>query len=276
MRIVADSSCDLTQEMKDRMSITLVPLTISVGERQFRDDESLIVEEMLSAIDASNEVPRSACPSPQEFMNAFLEKGSVFAVTLTSALSGTYNSAIIARDLFLQENQEKFIHIFDSKGATAKETLIALKLDELIKKGLQENEIVAEVNAYIEKTKLFFQLGTLDIMIKNGRISKLKGFIGGILNIKPILYATAAGEAELFENVRSEKKSVRRLVELIGEQCSDFSERVLAITHCYAPEKAEMIKNEIEARYNFKQVLIVPTRGLSSLYTARGGVTIAF
>lgn len=276
MRIVADSSCDLTQEMKDKMDITLVPLTISVGDKHFRDDETLSIEEMLSAIDSSNDVPRSACPSPQDFINAFLEKGSVFAVTLTSALSGTYNSAILARDLFLQEHHEKFIHIFDSKGATAKETLIAVKLDELIKKGLSENEIVADVNAYIERTKLFFQLGTLDIMIKNGRISKLKGFIGGILNIKPILHATATGEAELFENVRSEKKSVRRLVEIIGEQCSDFSERVLAITHCCAPEKAEMIKREIEERYNFKQILIVPTRGLSSLYTARGGVTIAF
>lgn len=276
MRIVADSSCDLTQEMKARMDITLVPLTISVGDKHFRDDETLVVEDMLSAIDASTEVPRSACPSPQDFMNAFLEAGSVFAVTLTSALSGTYNSAMIAKDTFIQEQHDKFIHIFDSKGATAKETLIALKIDELIKKGLKENEIVAEVNAYIEKTKLFFQLGTLDIMIKNGRISKLKGFIGGILNIKPILYATQAGEAELFENVRSEKKSVRRLVEIIGEQCTDFNDRVLAITHCYAQEKAEMIKAEIEARYNFKEVLIVPTRGLSSLYTARGGVTIAF
>lgn len=276
MRIVADSSCDLTQEMKDKMDITLVPLTISVGDRHFKDDESLNVDEMLNAIDQSTAVPRSACPSPQDFMNAFIEKGSVFVLTLTSALSGTYNSALIAKETFLQEHQEKFIHVFDTKGATAKETLVALKIDELIKKGLQENEIVTEVNAYIEKTKLFFQLGTLDIMIKNGRISKLKGFIGGILNIKPILYATQNGEAELFENVRSEKKSVRRLVEIIGEQCNDFSDRVLAITHCYAQEKAEMIKQEIEARYNFKEVLIVPTRGLSSLYTARGGVTIAF
>jgi DegV family protein with EDD domain len=276
MRIVADSSCDLIDELKERMDITLVPLTITVGDKHFKDDESLDVDQMLRAIEGSEEVPRSACPSPQDFMNAFMEKGSVFVVTLTAALSGTYNSAILAKDLFLQEQQEKFIHIFDSKGSSVKETLIALKVNELIRAGLSEHDIVSEVNTYIEKMKYFFQLGSLDIMIKNGRISKFKGIIGGVLNIKPILYATPSGEAELFENVRSEKRSVKRLVEIVGEQCHDFSDRILAISHCYAPEKAEKLKQEIEERYNFKEVFIVPTRGLTSLYTSRGGITIAF
>lgn len=276
MRIVADSSCDLTREIKDKMDITLVPLTISVGNQHFIDDEQLNVDEMLQAIENSSDVPRSACPSPQDFMDAFLAKGSVFVVTLTAALSGTYNSAVLAKDLFMQEHHDKFIHIFDSKGSSARETLIALKIDELIKRGLTENEIVREVESYIQKMKYFFQLGSLDIMIKNGRISKLKGMIGGVLKLKPILQATPSGEAELYENVRSEKKSVQRLAEIVGEHCSDCSERVLAISHCFAKEKAEQLKAEIEARYNFKEVFIVPMKGLSSLYTSRGGITLAF
>ncbi len=276
MRIVADSSCDLTPELKESLPITLVPLVVSVGDKHFKDDETLDVDVMLRTIETSKDVPRSACPSPQDFMNAFLEKGSVFVVTLTAALSGTYNSAMVAKELFQQEYKEKFIHVFDSKGSSARETLIALKINELIQNGFSEHDIVKEVEAYIQKMKYFFQLGSLDIMIKNGRISKLKGIIGGVLNLKPILQATPTGEAELYENVRSEKKSVSRLVDIIGEHCTDFSDRVLAISHCYAHEKAQKLKEEIEARYPFKEVFIVPMKGLSSLYTSRGGITIAF
>lgn len=276
MRIVADSSCDLTQAMKDKYDITLVPLTITIGDRHYRDDENLDVNQMLEDIKNSTEVPRSACPSPQEFMNAFMAEGSVFAITLTAALSGTYNSAVMAKGLFLQDYHEKFIHVFDSKGSSVRETLIALKIGELIENGLNEFEIVEQVNEYIDKMKYIFQLGSLDTMIKNGRISKLKGLIANALNIRPILHANENGEAELLENVRTEKKSIQRLVEMVGEQCNDFSDRILGISHCDALEKAEKLKSEIEANYNFKEVFIVPMRGLSSLYTNRGGITIGF
>ena len=276
MRIVADSSCDLTSEVRERMNITLVPLTITVGERHFKDDENLDVEEMLKHIESSSEVPRSACPSPQDFMDAFKEEGSVFVVTLTAALSGTYNSAILGKDLYKEEDPEKFIHIFDSKGSSSRETLIALKINELIKKGLSEKDIVEEVEDFIRNMKYFFQLGSLDIMMKNGRISKLKGTIGSVLNLKPILKASETGEAELYENVRSEKKSIKKFIEIIGENGSDFADRIAVISHCYALEKASKLKEEIKANYNFKEILIVPTKGLSSLYTSRGGITLAF
>lgn len=276
MRIVADSSCDLTLEMRDRLNVTIVPLTISIGDRHFKDDDALNLDLMLDEIKNSHEVPKSACPSPQDFMNAFMEKGSVFVITLTAALSGTYNSALIARDLFIQEQQDKFIHVFDSKGSSVRETLIAMKIGELIEKNLKEEEIVEQVNDYIAKMKYIFQLGNLDTMIKNGRVSRLKGIIANALNIKPILHASPTGEAELLENVRTEKKSVQRLVEMVGEQCNDFSDRILGISHCDALDKAEKIKAEIEKNYNFKEVFIVQMRGLSSLYTNRGGITIGF
>ncbi len=276
MRIVADSSCDLTMEQRAQMDITLVPCTISIGDKHYRDDDTLDVDMMLNEVKQYHEAPKSACPSPQEFLNAFAEKGSVFVVTLTAALSGTYNSAMIAKELFLQEQQEKFIHIFDSKGSSVRETLIALKINELIRMNHSEEEIVEMVEAYNKRMRYIFQLGNLDTMIKNGRISKLKGIIANALNIRPILHANENGEAELVENVRTEKKSIQRLVEMIGEQCNDFSDRVLGISHCDNFEKALKLKEEIEKQYNFKEVFIVPMRGLSSLYTNRGGITIGF
>ncbi|MBF4692400.1 DegV family protein [Fusibacter ferrireducens] len=276
MRIVADSSCDLNEHLKKSLGITLVPLTITVGQEHFKDDANLDVSKMINAIEHCKEVAKSSCPSPQEFMNAFKDAGSVFVVTLTSALSGTYNSAMLAKDLYLKEYGDKFIHVFDSKGSSVKETLIAMVIKALIDEKRTEMEIVEHVNAYLEKQKFFFQLGSLDTMIKNGRITKLKGIIANALNIKPILYANEHGEVELYENVRSEKKSIRKLVEIIGEHCDDFSDRILGISHCEALEKAEMLKAEVEARYNFKKIVIVPTAGLSSVYTSRGGLTIAF
>ncbi|GAU76606.1 DegV family protein [Fusibacter sp. 3D3] len=276
MRIVADSSCDLNENLKSSLGITLVPLTITVGQEHFKDDANLDVSKLINAIEHCKEVAKSSCPSPQEFIEAFKDAGSVFVVTLTSALSGTYNSAMLAKDLYLKEYGDKFIHVFDSKGSSVKETLIAMVIKAMIDEKLTEMEIVEHVNAYLEKQKFFFQLGSLDTMIKNGRITKLKGIIANALNIKPILYANEHGEVELYENVRSEKKSIRKLVEIIGEHCDDFSDRILGISHCEALAKAETLKAEVEARYNFKKIIIVPTAGLSSVYTSRGGLTIAF
>ncbi len=276
MRIVADSSCELTQAMKEKYDITVVPLTITVGDIHYRDDESLDVARLLDAIAGSKDVPKTSCPSPQDFIDAFMKAGSVFVVTMTAALSGTYNSAILARDVFVQEHHDKFIHVFDSKGSSARETLIAMKIGEMIDRKLHENEIVEEVNRYISRMHFYFQLGSLDTMIKNGRISKLKGIIANVLNIRPILTATEHGEVELVENVRSEKRSIQRLVEIVGESCDDYSNRVLGISHCDALEKAEKLKAAMEEKYDFKEILILPMRGLSSTYTNRGGITLAF
>ena len=276
MKIVADSSCDLTAELKKELDVTLVPLTIRVGEKNFRDDETLNLDEMMRAIKAHDKAAQSACPSPQDFIDAFGEAKSVFVVTMTAALSGTYNSAMKAKELFQEETETSFVHIFNSKGSSVKETMIAVKLKELIDMKLTESDIVEKTEHYIENMKYIFQLGSLDTMIKNGRVSKLKGMIANVLNIRPILRSSPEGEVELIENVRSEKKSLRRLVELIGEMGDNFEDKILGISHCYASEKAEYLKKEIESRYPFKKVFIVPMAGLSSLYTNKGGITIAF
>lgn len=276
IRIVADSSCDLNKELEEKLNLTHVPLTITLGDVHYRDDENLDVPGMLDDIDNSDEGPKSTCPSPHDFMEAFKEKGSVFVVTMTAALSGTYNSARVARDLFIQDYEDKFIHIFNSKGSSVRETLIAIKIKELIDAKLSENEIVDKVNKYIDSQKYFFQFGSIDTMVKNGRIPKLKGMIASVLNIKPILFADENGEVDVYANIRSDKKALRIFVDIIGEHCNDFSERILGISHCEALEKAETLKAAIEEKYNFKEIIIVPVRGLSSIYISRGGITVAF
>lgn len=276
IRIVADSSCDLNEELEKMLNLTHVPLTITLGDVHYRDDENLDVPGMLDDIDNSDEGPKSTCPSPHDFIEAFKEKGSVFVVTMTAALSGTYNSARVAKDIFLQEYEDKFIHIFNSKGSSVRETLIAIKIKELIDAKLSENEIVEKVNHYIDSQKYYFQFGSVETMVKNGRIPKLKGMIANVLNIKPILYADENGEVEVYANIRSDKKALRMLVDIIGEHCDDFSEKILGISHCEAIERAEALKTAVEEKYNFKKIIIVPVRGLSSIYISRGGITLSF
>lgn len=276
MRIVADSSCDLNEDLQDRMKVTLVPLTMYLGETAYRDDEHLDVMQMLSDIKSSKEVPRSACPSPEDFIQSFKAQGSVFVVTMTAALSGTFNSAMLAKEIYLQEYGEKFIHVFDSKGSSVCETMIAIKIQECIEKNMTEVELVETVDAYIAEQKYFFQLGSLDNMIKNGRIGRFKGILANALNIKPILFASPVGEVELLENVRTEKKALMRMAEIVGEHCHDFKDKIIGISHCNAEEKAQKLRDEIASRYDFKEIVIVGMRGLSSLYTCEGGITISF
>lgn len=275
-KIVADSSCDLSEDMKKEVDIDIVPFNISVDDIEFRDDETLDTMELLKAMRNSPNPVKTSCPSPGDFLEKFNHAKNTFVVTISSNLSGTYNSAKLAMEMALDQDSSKFIHVFDSMSASIGETLVALKIDELIKNKLGNLEIVEIVERYISEMKTFFILESLDNLMKNGRISKTKGLIATVLNFKPIMGSDGKGNIELVENHRGSKKSFNRLVEIIGETKEDFGDKILAISHANAPEKAQFLKEKIEKLYNFKEVLIVETKGLSTAYAYDGGVILAY
>jgi DegV family protein with EDD domain len=221
-------------------------------------------------------MPKTACPSPKEFINEYEGEESVFVVTLSSALSGTYKSAVLAKDLFVEEMGKKFIHVFDSFSASVGETLICMKISELIKKGLEETQIVEKVNEYIKGMRTFFMLETLENLVKAGRISPLVAKVTSILNVRPIMAGTEEGTIKVHEKVIGSKKAFRRFAELIGEEGINLEDRILGIAHCNCLEKAVEFKNEVLKRYNFKDIIIVKTAGISSVYANEGGLIIAF
>lgn len=275
-RIVADSSCDLNEELEKKLNISLIPFNISVDDEHFRDDKNLDTKELIRAMKDSSNPVKTSCPSPGDFLEMFRKAKNIFAVTISANLSGTYNSAILAKEMALSEDHNKFIHIFNSKSASVGETLVALKIDELMKKKLTNLEIVEIVENYISEMKTFFILESLDNLIKNGRISKTKGLIASVLNFKPIMGSDSEGNIQLVENHRGSKKSFNRLVEIIGETKEDFQDKILAISHANALDKALGLKKKIEELYNFKEVLIVETKGLSTAYAYDGGVILAY
>ncbi len=276
MRIVADSCCDINSEIQEQTQVQLVPLTIQIEDEVYRDDSSLDVDRLIKKMRQSQQAPKTACPSPQEFVDSYKGEGSVFVVTLSSGLSGTYKSAMLAKEIFLEEVGNKFIHVFDSLSASVGQTLVSLKISELIQKGLKESEIVDRANAYIEDMKTFFTLESLDNLVKGGRVSPLVAKISSILSVKPIMGATENGEIRVHEKVMGVKKAFRRFVEVIGEQGTNLEDKILGIAHCNCLEKALIFKDEVLKRYNFKDIIIVKTAGISSVYANEGGLIIAF
>lgn len=277
IKIVADSCCDITPELKENMNVTIVPLTIRVGEKEFIDDETLSIGELLENMKASADAPKTSCPSPKDFMKAYEgEEDGVFVVTLSSNLSGTYNSAVLAKDMLSEGTEKKFVHVFDSLSACIGETMISMKIFELAKINLSNMQIVEKVNNYIKEMKTFFLLESLDNLIKAGRVNKLKGVLASLLNIKPIMGAEVDGTIKLVESVRGSKQAFRRFVEVIGEQGEKLEEKIIGIAHCNCRERAEKFKEELLKRYRFKDIIIIEMAGISTVYANDGGLVVAF
>ncbi|SCL94364.1 DegV family protein [Sporanaerobacter sp. PP17-6a] len=274
-KIVADSSCDLNEELKKEMNISLVPLKIDIGEKCFIDDENLNIENFLYTMGNSKTGIRTSSPSPADFMKAYEGGDEIFVVTLSSQLSSTYNNAVLAKKLTL-ESTKKFIHIFDSLSASIGETLVSMKIFELIQKKYDKYEIVRVAEEYIKEMKTYFILENLDNLIKAGRLHKIAGRIASLLSFKPIMGSDGSGNVKLFDNVRGAKRAFNRLVEIIGENGYKFENKILGIAHCDALEKAEALKAMIEKKYNFKEIIILKTGGLSSAYADKGGIVLAF
>ncbi len=275
IKIIGDSCFDFNDDLKKIENISTVPLTINVDGKEFKD-ENIDSKELIGLMKKSESSPKTASPAPNDFMKAYEGEESIFVVTLSSQLSGTYNSAMLAKKMFLEKATDKFIHVFDSLSASIAETLIGMKVLELAKEGHKESEIVDKVNQYISEMKTFFLLESLENLIKAGRINKVVGKLATAFSIKPIMCATDKGTINMVERVRGSKKAFRRLVEVIGERGEKLEEKVLGIAHCNCLEKALELKKEIMEKYNFKDIIIVETAGISTVYAYDGGIIIAF
>lgn len=275
-RIIADSCCDLTDEIKREMNIDIVPLTLRLGHREYVDNQELDVSQYVKDMNSYSEAPKTSCPSPMDFISKYKEDGSIFVVTLSSRLSGAYQSAVIAKDMFVDETEQKFIHVFDSVSASAGETLICRKIHELAESGLKEIEIVEKVTKYISEMKTFFLLESLEHLAKAGRLNRIIAKIATFLEIKAIMGGTEEGTIKLVEKVRGYKSAFARFIETIGKEGTQFEDKILAIAHCNCFERAENLKAEIEKNYNFKEIIVVGMSGLSSTYADDGGLVIAF
>lgn len=275
-QLVVDSCCELTDELKESLHAKSIPLKMLIDEKEYVDDEDLDLEEFLSALKAVKVLPKSSCPSPGDYANAFIasEADFIFVVTLSSRISGSYNSAMQGKTI--AEESGKKIHIFDSKSASAGELLIALKIEELIDKGLETQEIIDGVEAFIDKSVILFALENTDNLVKNGRMNAFLGKALSMLNIRLILSSDGDGNIKMVSKVRGgSEKTIAKLADKIVERCGETKGQTLVITHCKNPAAVKALIKAVKEKCSFSKIVVMPTGGLSSMYADIGGVLAA-
>lgn len=276
-KIVLDSCGDLPEELKQDSHFCNVPLELEVDGTRITDDETFNQKDFLRRVRECIHSPKSSCPSPERYMRAYEgDARNVYVVTLSGRLSGSYNSAKLGADLYREEHGEsKNIHVFNSRSASVGETLIGYKVQECEEAGLSFEEVVRAVDEYIASMNTFFVLETLETLRKAGRLSNLKAFVANTLNIKPVMGSDKEGSIQQLGQARGMKKALTKMVEDMLRVTKNCENRVLAISHCNCPERAEYVRQMVEKLAKFKKIIIVNTAGVSSMYANDGGVILA-
>ena len=274
-KIIVDSCGELTDEMKKSGHYKTASLSMQVDGTEVVDDETFDQAGFLKLVAESPQCPKSSCPSPEEYMSLYsCGADRIYVVTLSSELSGSYNSAMLGRDLLLEEKPEQKIHVFNSRSASIGETLIALKIAECEKAGMKFHEIIQAVEAYISSQHTFFVLENLDTLRKNGRLSLVKAFVASALKIKPVMGSTDEGTICQLDQARGINKALVKLVDYVVERTVDSANRILAISHCNCRDRAEIVRDAILARMKVKDVILLDTAGVSTMYANDGGVIV--
>lgn len=268
IKFVSDSSCD--RPHISGMHVEYVPLVMSTDERSFRDDEKLDVLEMLDYMGAYKGRSFTACPSVDAWMCAFEGADEVYAVTITSGLSGSYNSALAARELFLQSHPDVKIHVFDSLSTGPELVLLLEKLRDLTAQGCSFEEVCRQASEYQKHTRLFFILQSLHNLSQNGRVSKVIAAAVGVLNIRIVGTASTEGTLEQLARSRGDNKALAEIMaQLENAGCAG---KKIRITHADNPRLAERLAAMAADRWPDADITVAPSSGLCSYYAERGSI----
>lgn len=275
-KIIIDSCGELLDEWKKDEHFESVALTLNVGGENIIDDETFDQADFLKKVAASPECPKSACPSPERYMKAFdCDADHIYAVTLSAELSGSYNSAVLGRNLLEEEKPGRKIHIFNSKSASIGQTLIGMKIQECEEAGYSFEKVIETVDEYITGQHTFFVLDNLETLRKNGRLSKVKALVASALKIKPVMGSTDEGNICQLDQARGINKALVKMAGQIAEKTQNSEEKVLAISHCNCHERAILLKNALQEKMPLKNIVVLDTAGVSSMYANDGGVIVA-
>lgn len=274
-RVVIDSCGELTEEMKKSGNFVTSSLILQVDDYTIVDDETFDQADFLAKVAASPNGPKSSCPSPESYREAFdCGADHIYAVTLSAELSGSYNSAMLGRNLYLEEHPDAEVYVFNSRSASIGETLIGLKIQECEEAGMSFKEIVETVEAYIAGQTTWFVLENLETLRKNGRLSTVKALVASALKIRPVMGSTDEGTIIQLDQARGTNRAIVKMVDIIAEKVEKSEEKILAISHCNCRDRAVMVKDALQKRRKFRDVIILDTAGVSSMYANDGGVIV--
>lgn len=274
-KIIVDSCGELTDEMKKSGIYQTASLSMQIDGTNIVDDETFDQKDVLRRIADSAECPRSSCPSPEKYMELYAgSEKRIYVVTLSSELSGSYNSAQLGKKLYEEEYGDKKIYVFNSCSASVGETLIALKIQECETEGMTFDQVVSATESYIDGQHTYFVLENLDTLRKNGRLTGLKSIVASALNIKPVLGSTPQGTICQLGQARGIKRALVRMTDCISGDAEDPEKKILGISHCNCYERAKEVERILLEKLHVKGSFIVNTAGISTMYANDGGVIV--
>ncbi len=275
IKLVTDISCDLPNEIIEKYNIDIIGLNVSFGDETFIGGVDIDNKIFYEKMDSYKELPKTSCPSPERFMKAYEgEENEVLVLTLTSKLSATYSTAVLAKDMFLQENDSKTIEIIDTESGSVGAGLLVIKAAELIEEGKSIKEIVKKIEELRKEIVFFGALDTLENAIKGGRISAIKGGIINALNFKVIIQIDE-GIVKPIDKARGEVKSIKKVLEYVESNATNCENKRLSIGHSNCLEKAIKVKELIEVNHKFKDVMISEVGSVMGTYTSKGAILVS-
>ena len=268
-KIVIDSSSN--RPAKD---YAIVPLKIVTDQREFTDDSSLQLLDMLTYLESYKGRSGTACPNVGEWLEAFGDAEYVFAVAITSNLSGCYNAAVQAKAVYEEQHPSRRVCTLDSLSTGPEMVLIVEKLQELISMGLNFEEVEAQVRSYMTHTHLLFSLESLTNLARNGRVSPLVAKAAGLLGIRVVDKASDVGTLQPLHKVRGAAKAQSTIVRLMQEM--DYRGGKVRIAHCQNAAGANTLADQLRAEFPDCDIRISECTGLCSFYAERGGILVGF
>lgn len=272
LKIVSDSSSDLLK--LDNADFDFSPMKILTDEREFVDDRNLDINEMATYLENYKGKSRTSCPNPSDWLEAFGDADDIICVTITSALSGSYNSACVAKQIYEAENEGKRVFVLDTLSAGPEITLIVKKLEEYLKNGMNYDTVCGHIKAYIKQTGLVFMLKSLNNFANNGRVSPLVARIAGFAGICIVGKASDEGTLEPTHKCRGEARSIETIIKDLSAM--GLKNGKVSIAHCQNEEGALKLKDLIAEKFKNAQVEIHKLRGLCSFYAEKGGFLVGF
>ena len=277
-RIVTDSSIDYHKDDFDLgdIEVAVVPLQIICGDNVFVDDESLDVLELLAKMEETKEASKTSCPAPGQFLESYKGAENIICFTITGALSGTYNSAVLASNMLKDENKDANIFVLDSHSTGGHLVLLLDKTKELIEKGLSFEEICNELTEYNKQIQIMAILGSFENLVKTGRMNPIVGAIAEKLSVKAIIENDLSGQIHPIKKTRGLRGAYSKLVDSIFEVKKDLTNLPMYISHCNNLEGALKVKELIEAKGKNNKVTITSCKGLTTFYVMEKGIIVGF
>lgn len=272
IKIVADSSADvLAFGDADFLS---VPMKIQSDEKEFVDDAAMDVEAMTAYFDTYKGKSRTSCPNVSDWLEAFGDADEVFCITITSQLSGSYNAACIAKQMYEAEHPQRKVFVLDTRSAGPEMKLIIEQLGVWIQEGKAYEQICASLTDMVKDTGLLFMLKSMNNLANNGRVSPVVAKIAGLMGIHLVGRASAQGELEPLAKCRGEKLALEELLKQLGD--AGLHTGRVRIAHCDNIEAAECLKAKIQTAFSQTDVQTYRCRGLCSFYAERGGLLVGY